>query len=132
MAVNIHFCICKTLAESLRKQQYQAPVTKFLLASHNTVRVWWLFIGWIPRWGSLWMAIPSVSALIFASGTLSMGILFPILRRLEVSTLWSAFFLSFMCFANYILSMLSFWANIHLPVSAYHVFSFLVGLPHLG
>jgi hypothetical protein len=29
--------------------------------------------------------------------------LFPILRRGKVSTLWSSFFLSFMCFANYIL-----------------------------
>jgi hypothetical protein len=30
-------------------------------------------------------------------------ILFPILRRGKVSTLWSSFFLSFMCFANCIL-----------------------------
>jgi hypothetical protein len=32
-----------------------------------------------------------------------MGILFLLLRRIEVSTLWSSSFLSFMCFANYIL-----------------------------
>jgi hypothetical protein len=32
-----------------------------------------------------------------------MGVLFPILRRDKVSTLWSSFFLSFMCFANCIL-----------------------------
>jgi hypothetical protein len=37
-----------------------------------------------------------------------MGILFPILRRNEVSTLWSSFFLSFMCFANCIFGILSF------------------------
>ena len=43
--------------------------------------VWWLFMGWIPRWGSLWMVIPSDSALNFVSVTLSMGIFFPILRR---------------------------------------------------
>jgi hypothetical protein len=43
-----------------------------------------------------------------------MGILFPILRRNEVSTLWSSFFLSFMYFENCILGILSFWANIHL------------------
>jgi hypothetical protein len=42
------------------------------------------------------------------------------------------FFLSFMCFANYILDILSFWANIHLSVSAYHVSSFVIGLPHSG
>jgi hypothetical protein len=46
-----------------------------------------------------------------------MGILFPILRRSKVSTLWSSFFLSFMCFANCILDILSFWPNIHLLVS---------------
>jgi hypothetical protein len=46
-----------------------------------------------------------------------MGISFPILRRGKVSTLWSSFFLSFMCFASCILGILSFWANIHLSVS---------------
>jgi hypothetical protein len=29
---------------------------------HNSVWVWWLYMGWVPRWGSLWMAFPSVSA----------------------------------------------------------------------
>jgi hypothetical protein len=48
-----------------------------------------------------------------------MGILFPLLRRIEVSTLWSSFFLSFMCFADCILGILSFWADIHLSVSAW-------------
>ena len=33
-----------------------------LLGIHNSVWVWWLFMGWIPRWGSFWMAFPSVSA----------------------------------------------------------------------
>jgi hypothetical protein len=61
-----------------------------------------------------------------------MGILFPLLRRHEVSTLWSSFFFSFMWFVNYILGIQSFWANIHLSVSAYHVCSFLIGLPHSG
>ena len=92
--------------------------------------VWWLFMGWIPKWGSLWMVVPSVSAPNFVSLTPSMGILFPILRRNKVSTLLSSFFLSFMCFANCILGILSFWANIHLSVSAYHVCSFVIGLPH--
>jgi hypothetical protein len=44
----------------------------------------------------------------------------------------SAFFLSFMCFANFILGILSFWANIQLSVSAYHVSSFVIGLSHSG
>jgi hypothetical protein len=30
------------------------------------------------------------------------------------------------------LGILSFWANIHLSVSAYHVCSFVIGLPHSG
>jgi hypothetical protein len=56
-----------------------------------------------------------------------MGILFPVLRMNEVSTLWSSFFVSFMSFANCILAILSFWANIHLSLSAYHVCSFVMG-----
>ena len=96
----------------------------------NSVCVWWLYMGWIPRWGSLWMVHPFVSAPNFVSVTPSMGVLFPILRRGEVSTFWSSFFLSFMCFANCMLGILSFWANIHLSVSAYQVTSFVMGLPH--
>jgi hypothetical protein len=30
------------------------------------------------------------------------------------------------------LGILSFWANIHLSVSAYHVCSFVIELPHSG
>jgi hypothetical protein len=85
-------------------------------------------MGWIPRWGSLWMDLPSVSAPNFVSVTPSIGILLPILRRNEVATLWSSFFLSFMCFANCILGILHFWANIHLTVSVYHVCSFVLGV----
>jgi hypothetical protein len=98
----------------------------------NSVWVWWLYMGWIPRWGNLWMVPPSVSALNFVSAILSMGILLPFLRRNKVSTLWSSFFLSLMYFANCILGILSFWANICLSVSAYHVCSFVNELPHSG
>jgi hypothetical protein len=90
-----------------------------LVGIHNSIWFWWLFMGWILRWGSLWMVIPSVSASHFVSVTPSMGIFFPLLRRTKVSTLWSSF-LSFMCFANCFLGISSFWANIHLSVSAYH------------
>jgi hypothetical protein len=96
----------------------------------NSVSVWWLIMGWIPGWGSLCMVLLSVSSPNFVSVAPSMGILFPILRRNEVSTLWYSFFLSFMCFANCILGILSFWAKIHLSVSAYHMSSFVIGLPH--
>jgi hypothetical protein len=87
---------------------------------------------WIPGWGSLWMVFPSVSAPNFVSVSPSMGILFPILRGSKVSTLWPFFFLSFMCFSNSTLDILSFWAKICLSVSAYHVCSFVIGLPHSG
>jgi hypothetical protein len=60
-------------------------------------------MGWIPGYGSLYMVHPFVSAPNFVSVTPSMGVLFPIQRRGKVSTLWSSFFLSFMCFANCIL-----------------------------
>jgi hypothetical protein len=98
----------------------------------NSVWVWWLYMEWIPGWGCLWMVFPSLLALNFVSVTSSMGILFPILGRGKVSTLWSPFFLSFMCLENCILDILSFSANIRLSVSAYHVYSFVIGLPHSG
>jgi hypothetical protein len=96
----------------------------------NSVWVWWLIMGWIPRCGSLWRVYPFVLAPNFV--TPSMGILFPILRRNEVSTCWSSFFLIFLCFVNCILGILSFWVNIHLSVSAYQVTSFVIELPHSG
>ena len=90
----------------------------------NSVWVWWLIMGWIPGWGSLWIVHPFVLAPNFVSVTPFMGILFPILRRNEVSTHWSSLFLIFLCFANCILGVLCFWANIYLTVSEYHVCSF--------
>ena len=43
----------------------------------NSVWVWWLITGWIPRWGSLWMVHPFILAPNFVSVTPSMGTLFP-------------------------------------------------------
>jgi hypothetical protein len=132
MSVNIQFYIFQVLAEPLRRQLLSGSCQQVCVGIHNSVWVWWLYMGWITRWGSLWMVIPSVSAPHFVFVTLSMGILFPNLRRIAVSTIWFSFFLSFMCFANCILSIQSFWANIHLSMSAYHVCSFVIGLPHSG
>ena len=84
-------------------------------------------MAWIPRNGSLEMVHPFVSAPNFVSVTHSMGILFPIPMRNEVSMPWSSFFFTFLCFANCILNILSFWANIHLSVSTYQVSSFVIG-----
>ena len=57
-----------------------------------SVWVWWLYMGWIPRWGSVWMVILSVSAPNFVSETPSMGILFPHSKK-EQSILTLAFLL---------------------------------------
>jgi hypothetical protein len=32
-----------------------------LVGIQNSIWVWWLYVGWIPRWGSLWMVFPSIS-----------------------------------------------------------------------
>jgi hypothetical protein len=79
-----------------------------LAAICSSVWVWWLVMEWIPRWGNLWMILPSVSDQKFICVTPSMSILLPILRRNKVSTLWSSFFLIFLCFANCILGILCF------------------------
>jgi hypothetical protein len=40
-----------------------------LAAICNSVWVWWLYMGWLPRWDSPWMVHSSVSALNFVSVT---------------------------------------------------------------
>jgi hypothetical protein len=65
----------------------------------KSVWVWWLIMGWIPRWGSLWMVHPFILAPNFVSVTPFMGILFSVLRRNEVSTHLSFLFLIFLSFA---------------------------------
>ena len=66
-----------------------------LIGVLNSVWVWWMYMGWIPRWGSLWMVIPSVSALNFVYVTPFVGILFPLLRRIEISLFCFVFRFSF-------------------------------------
>jgi hypothetical protein len=47
MAVSIHFCICQALAEPFKRQLYQAPVSKHLLAStiqSGLVSFEWIFV----------------------------------------------------------------------------------------
>jgi uncharacterized membrane protein len=89
-------------------------------------------MGWIPRWGILWIVHPFILAPSFVSVIPFMCILFPILRRNKVSRSWTSFFLIFLCFANCILGVLCFWANIHLSVSAYLMTSFAIGLPQIN
>ena len=107
MILSIHFCIYQALAKPHRRQLYSGSFQQNLASVCNSVCIWWMIMGRTPRWGSLWMVRSTVSALNFVSVTPSMGILF--LRR-----------------------NLSFWTNIHLSVSAYHVCSYVIGLPHSG
>jgi hypothetical protein len=58
-----------------------------LFGISNSVWVWWLYMGWIPRWGCLWMAFPSVSTPHFVSVFLPVRIVFPFLRRTKAPTL---------------------------------------------
>jgi hypothetical protein len=71
----------------------------------NGVSLWKLIMGWNPGYSRLSMVHPFDTAPNFVSVTPSMGVLFPILRRGKVSTLWSSFFLSFMRLANCILCL---------------------------
>jgi hypothetical protein len=84
----------------------ETAISGFFQQNHagicNSVWVWWLIMGWIPGWGSLWMVHPFVLAPNLVCVTPSIGILFPILRRNEVSIWWSSFFLIFLCFANFL------------------------------
>ena len=40
-----------------------------LAGVYNSVCIWWLIMGWIPRWGSLWMVHPFILAPNFVSAT---------------------------------------------------------------
>ena len=73
-------------------------------------------MGWIPGRASLWIVHPFVLAPNFVSVTTFMGILFPILRRNEVSTGRSFLFLIFLCFANCILGVHTWTERQVLPV----------------
>jgi hypothetical protein len=99
-------------ARASQERAISGSCQQALVGIHNSKWFWWLFMGWIPRWDSHWMVIPSVSASHFVSVTLSIGVLSPLLTRSEVSTFWSSFFLSFMCFTYCILGILSFWVHI--------------------
>jgi hypothetical protein len=64
LAVSICNYICQFLAESITRQQpgsFSGSCQQTLLGISNSVWILCLHMGWIPRWGSFWMAVPSVS-----------------------------------------------------------------------
>jgi hypothetical protein len=80
LAWNICLCICRALAEHLRRQLYQVPVSMHFIVS-TIVSVWWLYMGWISRWGQSLdgLSFSLCSTLCLCISTIS--ILFPLLRR---------------------------------------------------
>ena len=62
LAVSICIYLSQVLAKPLRGQLYQAPVCKHFLALAIVSGFGIMQMGWISRWGCLWMAFPSVSA----------------------------------------------------------------------
>jgi hypothetical protein len=60
LAVSICICICQVLAEPLRS--LPGTCQQAFLGISNSVSVWFLWTGWIPRWIRLWMSFLSVSA----------------------------------------------------------------------
>jgi hypothetical protein len=116
---SIYLCICQALAKPLRRQLYQAPVSKYLLAST---------IG--PGLVTVHVMDPQVEQSLDGFSFSLYSTVFPciffyayfvpLLRRNEVSKLWSSFFFSFIWSVNFILGIPTFWANIQLSVNAYH------------
>ena len=131
LAVSICLSLCKALAGPLRRQPYQAPFSMHFLAS--TI---------VSGFGNcIWNESPVGQSLAGLSFSLCFTLYLHIcsceyfvllLIRTNASILWSSFFLSFMWSVNCILVIWRLWVNIHLSVSAYHVYSFVIGLPHSG
>ena len=69
---------------SLTRDSYIRVFQQNLAGICNSVCIWWLIMGWIPGWGSLWVVHPFVLASNFVSVAPSMGILFPLLRKIQV------------------------------------------------
>ena len=110
MTVNTHLCICQALAQPHKRELYQSPVSKILLA----YAIMFGFGDFLWDGSQVWQSLdgPSFSLsskLCFCNSF--HGYLFSLLRRIKVYTLWSSFLLSFMCFAYCILGILTFWAK---------------------
>jgi hypothetical protein len=131
LVASTYIYIDQGLAEPLRRWLYQAPVSKQFLASTIVFRFG--VCMWDTPSGALsFMVFLSVSTPPFVTIFPPLSILFSLKRRTESSTLWSSFFLSFMLSVNCIFGIPGFWVNNHLSVSAYHVYSFVTGLPWSG
>ena len=98
-----------------------------LLGISNSVWDWWLQIGLIPRWFSLWMAFPSVSAPLFVPefslDRNNSGLIFlrwvagpiPYPRAMPNHWIWSLQFLSPLCWVFWLMSSLLGPGHLLLP-----------------
>jgi len=111
-------CICHALTEPFGRQLYQPPVSMYFLASA-------IFSGfngcmcmsWIPRWGRLWMAMPSVSALNFVYTSPPLNIFVPFyywIFFIYISTVIP--FPSFLDIVPYPIPIPFFKKGVHLPI----------------
>ena len=98
-AVSIHLCISK-LWQSLSGDSTNRLCHQALPVIHKSIHVWWLYMDWIPRWGSLWMAFPSVSTPQFIYIFPPVSILFTLLKSTKTSTFWSSFYLGIIWSVN--------------------------------
>ena len=131
MTVSIYFCISQALAEPLRRQLYQPPVSKLLLASA-------IVSGLVVVYGMDPQVVQSLDGHSFSlCFTLCLCNSFhgyfvpPSKKGKSVHTLVFVL-LEFHVFCKFYLVswVFYFWADIHLSVSTYHVSSFVIGLPH--
>jgi hypothetical protein len=83
LAMSIHFCICQVLADPLRRELYQAPVRKILLASAIVSGFGNCIWDGSPGGAVSGWHFPSVSVPYFVSVSPPMGILILLLRRTE-------------------------------------------------
>jgi hypothetical protein len=118
------------LAEPLRRKLYQAPVSWHFLASTIVSGfdncIWDGSPGGaVSRWPFLQSLLHNLSLYLLPYCVT------PSKKDQRIHTLVS-FFLSFMWSVNCILDILSLWANIHLSVRAYYVYSFGTGLSYSG
>ena len=129
LVLSICPCICKALAGSLRRQPYQ-PLSRCTSWHPQSC------LGLVTVYGmnlQVGQSLDDFSSSLCSTLYLhicSCEYFVLLLRRTEAPTLLFPFFLSFLWSVNSILVIYSFWANIHLSVSAYQVCYFAIGLPH--
>jgi hypothetical protein len=131
MAINIYVCISQALVEPLSRQLYQAPVSKQLLASRIVSGLVTVY-GMDPQVGqSLDDHTFSLCSILFLCNSFHRYFVPPSKKGPSIHTL-VFLLLEFHMVCNLYLGYSELWANIHLPVSTYHVCTFVIRLPHSG